>query len=1009
MSEKLDPERVHQIMGGCFRVLLDEIHKYEGTIDKFTGDGVMALFGAPLAHEDHAQRACYAALSIRKAIEEYGESVKDSWGVEFKMRIGLNSGRVIVGSVGDDLRMDYTAIGDTTNMASRMETMARPGTILASGHTYRLARDFFEFTSVGKVPVKGKEESQETYELVTARGVETRIEASAAKGLTRFLGRRKEMGALREAFEKTRSGSGQVVGIVGDAGVGKSRLLREFRNTLPQAEHVFLAGSCLHYGASMVYLPILDILRSYFDIRVADEEEDIQKKVREALGRLNGALLGNLPPLQDVLSLTVEDEAYLQIDTQQRRQRVFEAIRDLLYHTSREKPLVLAMEDLHWIDRTSQDFLDFFADEVSPAQILLILLYRPEYSHARGAKSYCREIPLDQLSTKISADLVQAILEGGEVAPEIRNLILGKSGGNPLFVEELTSSLLENGCILRTDDRYVLSPSIAEIQVPDTVHGIIAARMDRLEENLKRIIQVASVIGREFAYRLLQTITGMRGELKASLLNLQGLELIHEKQLGPDLEYVFKHALTQEVAYSSLLSKIRSEIHGKIGTAIEQLFAGRLEESYELLAYHYVRSTNTAKAVEYLDLANQKAASANAMEDAKAYFDKALELVEALPETEETRERRVSLVVNQSNVFFLLLKFTEYHDLLVHYESLAARLHNPGVRGAFYARLGWYESTLGWFDQAIQTLTKAAQLRETAENTEEAGFLYLAQYVHMMKSDYDRAFELYEELLRAMEGIFNLRCYVRGLTAASQAYAHLGRWDEAVEVGERALQTAHDFSDVSMTAFAEVCLSAVYTFKRDLDQAIRYAEQALGRASTPGDRVMAQQFLGWALCHAGEPRKGIKILAGILPLYQATCFVMMELWCALFLADGYWLAGEYYKGKQTAEELLKIAERCGARYCTGYAHFLLGEMSLGNEPDQAATHLEKSIAVFQEIKAENVLAMAYAGYGRCHKQQGNVDIARGFLSRALEIFERLGTLIEPEKTRRELTTLTEEG
>ena len=281
MSEKLDPEEVHQIMDGCFKILMDEIHRYEGTINQFTGDGVMALFGAPVAHEDHAQRACHAALSIQRAIAEYGKDLKNNRGVEFKMRIGLNSGPVIVGSIGDDLRMDYTAVGDTTNLAARMESMAKPGTILGTGNTHKLTRDFFEFEPLGKVQVKGKEEPVETYELKKTTEVETRIEAAAAKGLTKFVGRKNSMAALMEAYDKAKSGSGQVVGVVGEAGVGKSRLLIELRNMLSKEEYTYLEGRCLHYGGSMAYLPIHNILKSYFDIKEEDREPLSRKRWRK--------------------------------------------------------------------------------------------------------------------------------------------------------------------------------------------------------------------------------------------------------------------------------------------------------------------------------------------------------------------------------------------------------------------------------------------------------------------------------------------------------------------------------------------------------------------------------------------------------------------------------------------------------------------------------------------------------------------------------------------------------
>ena len=319
ISEKLDPEEVQQIMDGCFKILMDEVHRYEGTVDKFTGDGMMALFGAPVAHEDHAQRACYAALGIQKALEAYGDKVKRESKIDFKMRLGLNSGPVIVGAVGSDLRMDYTAVGDTVNLASRMQTMAQPGTILVSRDIHRMTKDFFRFKSLGKLAVKGKEEAVEAYELLEATQVATRIEAAIVRGLTRFVGRDKEIAVLKEAFDKAKSGSGQIVGLVGEAGVGKSRLLFELKQMLPEGHYTYLEGRCLHYGGSMPYLPFLDVLRAYFGIEEGDREYLIKKKMSEKVTRLDDKLKGILPPLEDVLSLKVEDEAYLKLDPPTKR------------------------------------------------------------------------------------------------------------------------------------------------------------------------------------------------------------------------------------------------------------------------------------------------------------------------------------------------------------------------------------------------------------------------------------------------------------------------------------------------------------------------------------------------------------------------------------------------------------------------------------------------------------------------------------------------------------------
>ena len=378
MAERLDPEEVHQIVDGCFKVLMDEIHKYEGTITQFTGDGAMALFGAPIAHEDHAQRACRAALDIQRAMVAYGEKIGKDYGLEFRLRIGLNSGPVIVGSIGDDLRMDYTAIGDTVNLASRMEGLARPGSVLVSRNTHKLAVDFFRFEPLGKVAVKGKEEMQEAYELISPSGVETRLAASMARGLTRFVGRRNSMAALMEAYERVRERSGQVVGLVGEAGVGKSRLVLEFRGRIPQEEFTYLEGRCIHFGGAMAYLPILDILRSWFGIVEGEREYVIRKRVAEKILKLDEKLQAILPPLQDLLSLKVEDEQYLKLEPKQRRERTFEALRDLFMRLSQESILILGVEDLHWIDKTSEEFLDYLIGWLANAKILLILLHRPE-------------------------------------------------------------------------------------------------------------------------------------------------------------------------------------------------------------------------------------------------------------------------------------------------------------------------------------------------------------------------------------------------------------------------------------------------------------------------------------------------------------------------------------------------------------------------------------------------------------------------------------------------------
>lgn len=534
------------------------------------------------------------------------------------------------------------------------------------------------------------------------------------------------------------------------------------------------------------------------------------------------------------------------------------------------------------------------------------------------------------------------------------------------------------------------------------------ARVDSLAEGVKSLLHTVSAVGREFSYYLIKRVTNIaEQELLSQLSVLKDSELLYERGIYPESTYVFKHALTQEVAYNGLLLKRRKDIHEEIGKAIEALYPDRLEEHYELLAYHYGRSVNTDKAVEYLDLSNQKTAKLNAMEEAKAYFDEAMELLDTMPETEENRQRRISLLVNQGDAFFLLFMTSEYYNLLTRYEPMARGLGNPELLGALYARLGECEYSSGNFDQAIQTLTKAAELSEACRNVEEAGYAYVFREIsHFERGDFEQVLALKEDVLRTMKQRFNLRVHTYALSFASRAYACLGRWDESVEEGQKALTVAEESSDNSLITFAAWNLSIVYNWKGDSDMAIKYGELAVQKAPTPADKAWAQRSLGWAWCRAGEPNRGIELLTTVLPIFRAG-FMASEIPLTCYLGEGHCLAGEDEKARQMLKKGLEMAEQYGMRYYAGFAQRLLGEIVLKTNPAQAAPYFEKSIAVLRELKAENELAMAYAGYGRLHKKQDEIAPAREYLTKALEVFERLGTLLEPGKVRRELAGLPE--
>ena len=1014
-SERLGPEEAYSIMDQVYEILIHKVHDFEGTVNEMTGDGIVALFGAPIALEDAPQRAIRSAMAIHREMARFSDRLKqERKGIPpLKMRVGIHTGPVVVGTLGNDLRVEFKAVGDTVNLASRMQELAEPGTTYLTEETFRLTEGLFRFEALGKKEVKGRKERVNVYRAIAPSTRRTRFDVSAERGLTPFVGRERELELLLDGLERSKSGRGQAFSIVSEAGVGKSRLLYEFRKAVANEDVTFLEGRCLSYSRGVAYHPVIDILKANFDIGEGDGDLEIKEKVQKGLKIMGADEASTLPYLLELLAVKDSGIDTIPMSPELRRDRIIEALKRIILKGSEIRPLILAYEDLHWIDKSSEDQLKHLLESIPGARILLIFTYRPEFVHTWGAKSYHSQIMLNRLSNRESLMMISHLLGTEELDKELEEFILEKTEGVPFFIEELIKSLKDLKIIEREDNRYRITKDIKEVTIPATVQDVIMARVDSLPEGTKSLLQTMSAVGREFNYDLIKRVTGLtkqEQELLSQLSVLKDSELLYERGIYPQSTYIFKHALTQEVAYNSLLLKRRKKIHEEIGKSIEALYPDRLEEHYELLAYHYVRSANTDQAVDYLDLANQKAAKLNAMEEAMAYFYEAMEMLSALPETEENQQRRISLLLKQAEVFRVLFKTPEYYDLLTRYEPMARGLENPELLGTFYARLGYCEYTFGQFDQAIKTSTKAAELCESGENAEDAGhaYSYLA-WSHLYRGDYDRVLALKEDVLRNMEQRFNLRWYVRGLCAASRAYTCLGRWEEAVEEAQKALSVAEEFSDNNMISFAAWTLSMAYTWRGDLGRAIEFGEVAVQKAPTPGEKAMAQRGLGWALCRAGETNRGIELLTALLSVFRAARFMLSVIPHTCNLGEGYWLAGEDNKARQTLEEGLEIAERYGARYYAGFAQRLLGEIALKTDPAQAAPYFEKSIALLQEIKAENELALAYAGYGRLHKQKGQIAQAREYLTKALEIFERLGTLIEPDKVKEELADLAEEG
>ena len=1006
ISEKLDPEDVNDLIGECMLFLTEEIHRYEGTIAQFLGDGVMALFGAPIAHEDAPQRALYAALGMRERLRDYALKMKQR-GIDFNMRIGLNTGLVVVGRIGDDLTMEYTAMGDTVNLASRMESTAEPGTIQVSESTYRLTEGYFDFKPLGEIEVKGKKELVKAYQLLGIGHIKTRLGVSEMRGLTPFVGRQKELGQLMECYERAKKGQGQgqVVGIVGEPGVGKSRLLLHMRTILPQGEYSYFEGRCIHYGGSMAFLPFLDVLRSYFAIEEGERDFVVKKKMAERVSQLDEKVRYILPPLQDILSLKVEDEEYLKLDPVLKRARIFDSIRDLLVRESQNRPLVLAIEDLHWIDKSSEEFLGYLIGGLASAHILLLILYRPEYTHQWGSKTYYTQIRVDELPLETSAEMVQAILHEGKAGQDLTELILGRAAGNPLFMEEFTQSLIERGYIERKDGHYVLTTKPSEIQVPDTIQGIIAARMDRLEENLKRTMQVASVIGRDFAYRVLQTITGMQQELKSRLLSLQELEFIYEKSLFPELEYIFKHALTQEVAYNSLLLKRRKEIHEKIGQAIEQLYSQRLEEFYEMLAHHYSRAENSEKAYHYLKLSGDKATRNYAKWEAIGFYREAIGILNKQPDTEENKRKGIEVRLLTTTPMRYLAYPEGSLEILEEGESLSRELGDEKSLAQFLSLISFYYTMRGDSRRGLQYAEECFREAEMAQDVElmaAIGMQLGVSYIPL--GEFQKVAEVAAKAIAMIERAgrqsdsfnwgFNVYAALHPIHGLAMAY--LGDFQIAEALCENGLHFAQEIKDLYCIGHVELFYAAISNIRGDGKKAIAHAENALRHFEET--QFLTQMGTAWyelgnGYCLLGELGTAREHVEKGLETDRAVGLTII--WSLYYTRRGEidLASCDWESARRCADEGLKLAQTYGEKGGEGQLSCILGRALAKADPSQAARgeeYILQGIKILDELKHRPICAYGYLSLGELYADTGQREKALENLQKAEAMCQEMG-------------------
>ncbi len=1048
LSEKLDPEDVYNLMQGCLGCMMEAVHTYEGTITQFTGDGVLALFGAPIAHEDAARRAVAAALDMQKTLGEYADTVHQKHRVQCRFRVGLNTGPVVVGRISDNLDMDFTALGDTVNLASRMEELAEPGAVYLTENTYRAASEYFEFTPLGALLVKGKSEPVVAYKALKEKGdIRTRFQAAAERGLTPFVGREQELNVLRGYFDQVKRGQGHVVLVSGEAGLGKSRLMLEFRRSIVDEPHKWLEGHCISYGKSIPYLPVADIVKRNFGVEEGDAEETIIERVERGVSHWNDDARATAPHLRYLLNVDQGDVRVAQIDPMERRAATLDGLRALLLQESARRPLVVLVEDLHWIDEMSEDALNAMVDLVATAPVLLVLTHRPGYSHPLADRTYFSRLAISVLRPEESAIVAERVLGAETLPADLKNLITGKGEGNPFYIEEVTKSLVERGVLVKSNGSYALSLAAADVEVPDTIQEVILSRIDRLGPEAKGALQLASVIGREFTVRLLGRISDIEAGLDQLLGGLKVLELIYEKAYFPELAYMFKHALTHDVAYSTLLLERRKALHSLAASAIEELYAERLPEQYEALAYHYYEGQDWGKALEYLEKAGDKAAAAYANQDALDYYARAIETGERLGGHGLTT---ASAIAEKRG--FLNFGIGAPDDAVGDFEGALRLARAIGDRRGEGLALAWMGSMHTWgsdpeqgwrcFDQALAVaeeghadvraiagcwsgmmLITYGNLEEGRPLLDEADELigelgepltrgFWAWYRGLSRNweaQYDRSLEHLDRWQSALDQ--TVLTHTGRLWNESLALTGKGEYQKALSVLDEAIAICERTGEMLVRARALNTVGWILVELQNHDAAMewntRSEEVALViNAPDPEIESNARLNLGDSLCALGRLDEAGKYFDIVeQTVRHATPREHFALWSYsqhFFHSCGeLWLKrGDYKQALGLADECIKLAESTNRPKNVIKGRRLRGQVLLAlGKPDQAEPELDMALAIAMEIGNPPQLWKTYVALGDLRKAQGRPDDARKAYRDGYAVVQRVAEGLEDEMLR----------
>jgi class 3 adenylate cyclase/tetratricopeptide (TPR) repeat protein len=1007
-----DPEEARQILDPVLERMMEAVHRYEGTVNQMMGDGIMAIFGAPLAREDHAVRACYAALHMQESVHQYADEVWRTDGLPIQIRVGLNSGEVVVRSIGNDLHMDYSAIGHVTHLAARMEQAATPGSILITPDTVRLIAGYARVKSLGPIPIKGLSKPLEVYEVIAAEPTPSRFRATAAGGLVRLVGREAELNQLRQALERARAGHGQAVALVADPGVGKSRLAWEFVRS-PQARGWrVLAGNCVSYDQVTPYLPISELLRSYCGVEARDAPSRVRQKLLGKILDLDEAFRPSLPAFLALLDLPVDDPRWESLDSRQRRQLTLRACTQLLLRESQVRPLVLVLEDLHWVDAATEALLASLVESLPTAPLLLLVTYRPEYGHSRASQPGYAEIHLNPLSPERADELARGLIGDDARLQPLRRLLIERTEGNPFFLEESVRALRETGVLAGDAGQYRLAQPPDQVRVPATVQAVIAARIDRLAPEDKHLLQTAAVIGKDVPFPLLQTIAGQpERELREQLARLQATALLQEQTRFPELEYTFKHALTHEVAYGSLLQPRRRALHARVVEAVERRYPERLREQAEQLAHHAVCGEVWEKAATYHHQAGTKAFERSAHREAALHCERALAALQHLPASWHTRAQAIDVRFDLRNTLLALGELVQISEHLREAEALADEIGDQ-------RRLGWASIHMSgcfwWLGEHDHALASGQRAYAIAEALGDHAFqlvanLYLGEAYHAL-GDCSRAMALYRRTLEALDD--HLLHERLGVPIILSVFARVwlvtclaerGEFAEGRAYGEEAVRIAeagdHLFSAlVAYWGIGNLCLS-----RGDLDGAASWLGRSLEICQTwqvPLWFPWVASALGYASLLSQRTGEGVVLFEQAVE--QAARLRVMHdqaLRCAR-LSEAYLLVGRPAEAMRHAERALDLSRQHKEPGNEAWALRLFGEIAAHAEPPaahQAERYYQQARALAEELEMRPLAAHCHLGLGVLYQKVGRDAEAQAELTTTAQRYRALEMTVWAEK------------